>query len=357
MATETIVKAVDGIRLKNYVHDIRCPTCGEARDAGMFLVNEREGDPLAFVQAPACTACTGTVVDYVPGMFVRSLHGDDGKPVTWQQRRRKGKVVAAYGAHRDIREMQFRLMKETLQVLPQPNLQSGLQHREGEHTPSLFDQPKKRQTRRAPAAAAPPPPAPAPEVSMHEDAMKVIEAAVSQQLAAIGEDAGRSGLQQTPHRVAKSMLRDLFAGYGQDPKEHVTLFDEESYDGIVLVADIPLVSTCEHHMLPFTGVCHIAYIPGTGKVLGLSKFARIVDVFARRLQVQERLTQQIATFLEENLQPQALLVEISAEHTCMTLRGVQKPGSHTSTATLRGAFKTNADSRAEVYQLLANRSR
>lgn len=176
-------------------------------------------------------------------------------------------------------------------------------------------------------------------------------------LAAIGEDAARNGLQATPSRVAKSMLRDLFAGYYQDPVQHVTLFDEESYDGIVLVADIPLVSTCEHHMLPFTGVCHIAYIPGTGKVLGLSKFARIVDVFARRLQVQERLTQQIATFLQEHLQPQALLVEISAEHTCMTLRGVQKPGSRTSTATLRGAFKENADSRAEVYQLLANRSR
>lgn len=192
---------------------------------------------------------------------------------------------------------------------------------------------------------------------MREDAKELIEQAVGNMLAAIGEDAKRNGLQQTPSRVAKSMLRDLFAGYYQDPKQHVTLFDEESYDGIVLVADIPLVSTCEHHMLPFTGVCHIAYIPANGKVLGLSKFARIVDVFARRLQVQERLTRQVAEFLQEHLQPQALLVEISAEHTCMTLRGVQKPGSRTSTATLRGAFKENAESRAEVYQLLANRSR
>lgn len=186
---------------------------------------------------------------------------------------------------------------------------------------------------------------------MRDDAMNAICEAVKQQLAAIGEDADRNGLKDTPRRVAESMLRDLFAGYYQDPKEHVTLFEPDGYEGIVLVRDIPLVSTCEHHMLPFIGVAHVAYIPN-GKVLGLSKFARIIDVFARRLQVQERLTHQIAQFILEQLKPQALLVNIEAEHTCMTIRGVQKPGARTKTSELHGAFKDIAESRAEVFQML-----
>lgn len=193
---------------------------------------------------------------------------------------------------------------------------------------------------------------------MHRDLdaeqQRTIEVAVASILENIGEDAKRDGLQRTPHRVAKSMIYDLFWGYAADPKEHITLFEPDGYTGIVLVEDIPLVSTCEHHMLPFVGVAHVAYIP-KDKVLGLSKFARVIDVFARRLQVQERLTHQIAEFLQQELQPQALLVNIAAEHTCMTLRGVQKPGARTKTSELRGAFKDDPAARAEVFQMLAER--
>lgn len=351
MASGIIIRNVKGIKLKNYVPPITCSRCGKPRDAGDFLVNEGDGDRRAFVQAPACHTCTKTKVDYVAGMFVRSIHGDDGRPVQWQQHKKDGGKIVPYGKRRDINEMGFRLMSSGI-ILPQSNLQSGLQYREGEHTPSLFEQSKKPRRRRAPAKTGRPMTQKTEVVSGSPQAVE-IENAVAAMLKAIGEDGTRNGLQRTPHRVAKSMLHGLFAGYAQDPSEHITLFEPDGYDGIVLVEGIPMVSSCEHHMLPFVGVCDIAYIPGKKGVLGLSKFSRVLDVFARRLQVQERLTQQVSDFLQQALEPAALLVNIAAEHSCMTLRGVQRPGTLTKTSVLRGAFKDNPETRAEVFAMLA----
>lgn len=149
---------------------------------------------------------------------------------------------------------------------------------------------------------------------------KRIEAAVTELLMAIGEDPQREGLLETPRRVA-DMYAEIFAGLDEDPHKHVKIFHEESPDEMVTVRDIPLYSMCEHHLLPFTGVAHIAYIPRDGQVIGLSKLARIVNTFARRPQLQERLTAQVADFLEEVLHPQGVAVIIEAEHLCMTMRG------------------------------------
>lgn len=173
-------------------------------------------------------------------------------------------------------------------------------------------------------------------------------------LEAVGEDVTREGLQETPARVAK-MYGEIFSGLETDPKEHLKIFQEQrEHNELVLVKDIPLYSVCEHHLLPFVGKAHIAYIPKDGKIIGLSKFARIVDCFARRPQVQERLTGQIADFLYENLDPQGVAVFVEAEHLCMTMRGVRAAGALTQTSALRGCMRSDAKTRAEVMALLRN---
>ena len=180
-----------------------------------------------------------------------------------------------------------------------------------------------------------------------------IEKAVREILLAVGEDPEREGLQETPNRVAR-MYAEIFSGLKSDPKQHLKIFHEEGeHDELVFVRDIPLYSVCEHHLLPFIGKCHIAYIPRDGKIIGLSKFARIVDCFARRPQVQERLTAQIADFIEENLNPRGVAVFIEAEHLCMTMRGARAAGALTQTSALRGCMRTEAKTRTEVMLLLA----
>ncbi len=177
--------------------------------------------------------------------------------------------------------------------------------------------------------------------------------AVTEILEAVGEDVSREGLLETPERVAR-MYEEVFSGLHDDPTRHLKIFNEEDKDGeVVIVRDIPLYSMCEHHLLPFIGKCHIAYIPRNGKIIGLSKFARIVDCFARRPQVQERLTAQIADFLYKNLEPMGVAVVIEAEHLCMTMRGARAAGSCTQTSALRGTMRSDARTRNEVMTLLA----
>ena len=178
-----------------------------------------------------------------------------------------------------------------------------------------------------------------------------IEAAVRELLLAIGEDPDREGLQETPRRVAE-LYGEIFSGLEETPEKHVKLFNETKHDEMVTVRDIPLYSMCEHHLLPFIGVAHIAYIPRDGRVIGLSKLARIVNAFARRPQLQERLTAQLADFLEEKLEPQGVAVIIEAEHLCMTMRGVRAAGAKTQTSALRGRMKADPRARAEVLDLL-----
>lgn len=178
-----------------------------------------------------------------------------------------------------------------------------------------------------------------------------IEHAVRELLEAVGEDPDREGLRETPGRVAR-MYQEIFSGLQADPREHLKIFDEGGkHDEMVLVRDIPLYSVCEHHLLPFVGKAHIAYIPRNGKIIGLSKFARIVDCFAKRPQVQERLTGQVADFLYENLAPQGVAVFMEAEHLCMTMRGARAAGSKTQTSALRGIMRSDARTRAEVMAL------
>lgn len=179
-------------------------------------------------------------------------------------------------------------------------------------------------------------------------------AAVRELLAAIGEDPDRDGLGETPERVARAW-EELIGGYDQDIEEILgTTFDIE-HDELVLVKDIRLVSMCEHHLLPFTGVAHIGYIPSEdGRVTGLSKLARLVEMYGRRLQVQERLTTQIAEALVKHLHARGVIVVIEAEHTCMTMRGVRKPGSRTVTSAVRGQLRDPA-TRAEAMSLILGR--
>jgi len=175
-----------------------------------------------------------------------------------------------------------------------------------------------------------------------------VERAVREILLAIGEDPDRDGLVRTPARVA-DMFTEIFAGLGEDPAEHLTVRFDADHDEMVMVRDIPMYSQCEHHLVPFMGKAHVAYIPGDdGRITGLSKLARLVDAFARRPQVQERLTTQIADTIDEVLNPKGVLVVIEAEHLCMSMRGVRKPGSLTVTSAVRGLFKTNAATRAEA---------
>lgn len=190
----------------------------------------------------------------------------------------------------------------------------------------------------------------ADDVEPAEVDLRAIENAVRTILKAIGEDPDRPGLEDTPRRVAR-MYREMFAGLRLDPTRHLRVTFPEEYDEIVLVRDISFTSMCEHHLLPFSGVAHVAYIPN-GRVTGLSKLARVVDEVARRPQVQERMTGQIADMVEQELDSQGVAVVVSAEHSCMSIRGIRKPGSRTVTSALRGVFKTNESSRAEVMSLI-----
>lgn len=179
-----------------------------------------------------------------------------------------------------------------------------------------------------------------------------IHKAVEEILLAVGEDPDREGLRKTPERVAR-MYGELLGGKFEDPNLHIQSVFTEKYDEIVLLRDIPFYSICEHHLLPFIGKAHVAYLP-TGQVLGVSKLARIVDNFAHRLQAQERLTGQIADFLMQNLKPMGVAVVLQASHSCMTIRGIRKPGSMMVTSALRGIFKKDARSRNEVLSLMYN---
>ena len=187
----------------------------------------------------------------------------------------------------------------------------------------------------------------APEVDQER-----IAAAVREILFAIGEDPDRDGLLDTPSRVAR-MYAEICAGLHQEPSEHLATVFEADHDEMVMVRDIPMYSLCEHHLIPFIGKAHVAYIPNrSGNVIGLSKVARLVDGYAKRPQVQERLTRQVADALEENLQPRGVLVVVEAEHLCMSMRGVRKAGSSTVTSSVTGIFRANVATRAEAMRFL-----
>lgn len=178
-----------------------------------------------------------------------------------------------------------------------------------------------------------------------------IAAGVRLMLEGMGEDPMRDGLLKTPERVADFYV-ELTEGMWIDPKKHIEALPGDSHDEMVLVKDISIASVCEHHLAPFVGKCHIAYIPKNGRIIGLSKLARIAEIFARRLQVQERLTQQIAQTLFDYLQPIGVMVVVEAEHTCMTLRGVKKPGAITVTSAVLGGFRKDPRTRAEAMALI-----
>jgi GTP cyclohydrolase IA len=181
---------------------------------------------------------------------------------------------------------------------------------------------------------------------------EAVVAAVRTILEAIGEDPDRDGLQKTPERVA-DMYREIFAGIGYDPASELDVTFEADHDEMIMVRDIPLYSVCEHHLVPFIGKAHVAYIPNEqGDITGLSKLARLVDTLAKRPQVQERLTTQVAEAIERALNPRGVLVVIEAEHLCMSMRGVKKPGSETVTSAVRGMFRRNSATRAEAMGLI-----
>ena len=183
-----------------------------------------------------------------------------------------------------------------------------------------------------------------------------IERAVREILVAIGEDPDRDGLLDTPGRVAR-MYEEVFAGLRDDPRSHLQVAFEADHDEMVMVRDIALTSMCEHHLVPFMGRAHVAYIPNDdGRITGLSKLARLVDAYAKRPQVQERLTAQVADELERTLQPKGVLVVIEAEHLCMSMRGVRKPGATTVTSAVRGLFRDNQATRSEAMRFIDGRS-
>jgi len=184
----------------------------------------------------------------------------------------------------------------------------------------------------------------------HDVDTDTIQAAVERMLVAIGEDPQREGLRDTPRRVAE-MYRELFSGLNEDPAEHLNVDFTEKYDEMVILRDIPFHSMCEHHLLPFVGKAHVAYLP-RGKVVGLSKLARIVESFARRPQLQERLTSQIADLLMTRLDARGVGVILEATHTCMTIRGVRKPGAVMVTSAMLGIFRSNQATRSEAINLL-----
>lgn len=193
----------------------------------------------------------------------------------------------------------------------------------------------------------------APEETSSVD-HEAIEGAVRTILEAIGEDPDREGLVDTPRRVAR-MLGEVLAGMNDDGSTYLEVHFQEDHDEMVLVRDISFYSLCEHHMVPFYGKAHVAYIPKGGRVTGLSKLARVVQAFARRLQMQERMTSQIADTLMEHLQPRGVAVVVEAEHMCMSMRGVRQPGSQTVTSAVRGVFRTDERTRAEAFALIRER--
>jgi GTP cyclohydrolase IA len=174
-------------------------------------------------------------------------------------------------------------------------------------------------------------------------------------LAAVGEDPTRDGLLMTPGRVAR-MYEELFTGFDENPADHLEVTFAADHDEMVMVRDIPFASLCEHHMVPFMGRAHVAYIPGSdGRITGLSKLARLVDGYAKRLQVQERMTSQIADAIEKALDPKGVLVVVDAEHLCMSMRGVKKSGTSTITSAVRGLFRSDASTRFEAMQFVRGR--
>ncbi len=182
-----------------------------------------------------------------------------------------------------------------------------------------------------------------------------IEGAVREILSAVGEDPNREGLRETPARVAR-MYAEMFSGLRKDPKIHLQKVFSEKYDEVVLIKDIAFSSMCEHHLLPFTGQAHVGYLPN-GKVVGLSKLARVVEEVARRPQVQERMTEEIADLVEGELSARGVAVVLEASHSCMTIRGVRKPGSMCLTSAMRGVFRENLSSRAEILGLIVGNTK
>lgn len=179
-----------------------------------------------------------------------------------------------------------------------------------------------------------------------------IKKAVRDILEAVGEDPDREGLIDTPRRIA-DMYEEIFAGIGKDPKDNLKIFfQEEEYEELVIVKDIPFYSVCEHHLVPFFGKAHVGYFPKGGKLTGLSKLARVVETVAKRPQLQERLTANVADAIDQQLEPYGVIVVVEAEHMCMTMRGVKKPGSKTITSAVRGTFKNDSKARAEALSLL-----
>ena len=181
--------------------------------------------------------------------------------------------------------------------------------------------------------------------------LEKIEKGVRLILEGVGEDPERPGIKTTPQRVAH-MFAEILGGITENPEKHLRVIQNEKHDEMVLIKNIPLYSMCEHHMLPFAGVAHVAYIPKGGRIVGLSKIARVVDNLSRRLQVQERLTKQIADLINEHLRPLGVMVVIEAEHMCMSMRGAKKPKSITVTSAVRGSFRTSAVTRAEAISLI-----
>ncbi len=182
------------------------------------------------------------------------------------------------------------------------------------------------------------------------DQKKIVKA-VKEILVAIGEDVGRDGLKDTPQRVAE-MYADLFSGLHQDPAKQLSIFQQGDHEEMVMVKDIPFYSICEHHLVPFAGKAHVVYIPTKGRITGLSKLIRVVEGFAKRPQVQERLTGEIADCLMNKLKPRGVLVVIEAEHLCMSMRGVKKPGTLAVTSAVRGIFRQDAKARSEALALI-----
>lgn len=185
---------------------------------------------------------------------------------------------------------------------------------------------------------------------------KTIEEGVRLILDGIGEDAGRPGLIDTPGRVA-DLYAEIFSGIDQDPMQHLVPVDGESHEEMVLIREIPLYSVCEHHLLPFAGMAHIAYIPEGGRIVGLSKIVRVLETYASRPQVQERLTTQVAESIMKGLSPKGVMVVIEAEHLCMSMRGVRKPNSITVTSAVRGSFRRDERTRSETLSLIHGNSR
>ncbi len=178
-----------------------------------------------------------------------------------------------------------------------------------------------------------------------------LKTGVKLMLEGMGEDPDREGLKATPHRVAK-MYQEVLAGQDKDPADIIKVLRDECYDELVLIRDIPFYSLCEHHLLPFHGHAHVAYIPEDDRITGISKLSRVVELYARRLQVQERMTTQVADALMESLVPKGVMVVVEAEHLCMTMRGVQKPGAITVTSVVRGIFRDKPATRSEMLSLI-----